>query len=89
MMRTSRTPSTVQLMSSPMPTEIPLVTQASQRGALEEGSGNITAISIPMMTALKTTGGSEAARARPLKRMFRSYAGAFAVITACVYFLVL
>ena len=70
-MRTSRTPSTVQLMSSPMPTEMPLVTQASQRGALEEGSGNITAISMPMMTALKTTGGSEAARAKPLKRMFR------------------
>ena len=39
---------------------------------LEEGSGNMTAISMPMITALNSTGGRLAARARPLKRMFRS-----------------
>ena len=72
MILTSRTPSTVQLMSSPMPTEMPLVMQASHSGAEEDGSGKRTAISMPMMTALKSTGGSEAARARPLKRRSRS-----------------
>lgn len=34
---TSTTPSTVQLISSPMPTEMPLVMQASQMGALGRG----------------------------------------------------
>ena len=55
-----------------MPTEMPLVMQASQMGALEVGSGNMTAISMPMITALNSTGGREAATARPLMRMFRS-----------------
>jgi len=59
-------------MSSPMPTEMPLVMQASHSGAEEEGSGNMTAISMPMMTALKSTGGREGTMARPLKRTFRS-----------------
>ena len=72
MIFTSSTPRTVQLMSSPMPTEMPLVMQASQMGALEVGSGNMTAISMPMITALNSTGGREAATARPLKRIFRS-----------------
>ena len=43
-----------------------------QMGALEVGSGNMTAISMPMITALNSTGGREAATARPLMRMFRS-----------------
>ena len=34
MIFTSSTPRTVQLMSSPIPTEMPLVMQASQMGAL-------------------------------------------------------
>ena len=72
MIFTSSTPRTVQLMSSPTPTEMPLVMQASQSGAEEEGSGNRTAISMPMMTALNTTGGSEAGMARPLTRTFAS-----------------
>ena len=72
MILTSSTPRTVQLMSSPMPTEMPLVMQASHSGAEEDGSGKRTAISMPMMTALKRTGGREAASASPLKRTFRS-----------------
>ena len=55
-----------------MPTEMPLVMQASQMGALDVGSGNITAISMPMITALNSTGGRLAAMARPLKRTLRS-----------------
>ena len=39
MIFTSSTPRTVQLMSSPIPTEMPLVMQASQMGALEVGPG--------------------------------------------------
>ena len=35
MIFTSSTPRTVQLMSSPIPTAMPLVMQASQMGALE------------------------------------------------------
>ena len=46
MIFTSSTPRTVQLMSSPIPTEMPLVMQASQMGALDVGSGNMTAISV-------------------------------------------
>ena len=72
MIFTSSTPSTVQLMSSPMPTEMPLDTQASQSGAEEPGSGKSTAISMPMMTALNATGGSEAGIASPPMRTLRS-----------------